>query len=83
MKSATSKDSKAQDKRAKATLADYCARYAVNRPFNSPEVPSLIVAILSGTGREVYNRDGGGTIATFSSTEVARKAIKDITGVWP
>lgn len=76
-------NSKQIDTAAEKTLADYCARYAVNRPIASSEVPSLLVATMSGTGREVYNRDGGGTIAVFSSTESARKAIKKLTGVWP
>ena len=71
------------NKAAEKLLSDYCERYAANRPFSSSAVPSLVVATMSGTGREVYNRDGGGTIATFSSTEAARKAVKKITGVWP
>lgn len=72
-----------KDKAAEERLADYCARYVLNRPFLAPEVPRLIVATISGTGHEVYNRDGGGTIAVFSSTEAARKAIRKLTGVWP
>jgi hypothetical protein len=79
MKNANTKNT---DKAAEKTLADYCARYAVNRPFGSSEIPSLIVATMSGTGREVYNRDGGSVIASFSSTEVARKAVHKLTGVW-
>jgi hypothetical protein len=71
------------DRAAEKTLAIYCENYKINRPFHSAEIPSLVVATMSGTGREVYNRDGGGTIATFSSTESARKAIKKLTGVWP
>ena len=70
------------DTAAEKKLADYVARYAVNRPFNAPAIPSLLVATMSGTGREVYNRDGGGTIAVFSGTEPARKAIHRLTGVW-
>lgn len=77
------KQAKAIDKAAEKALSDYCSRYAVNHPFNSAEVPSLLVATMSGTGREVYNRDGGSTIAVFSSTDSARKAIKKLTGVWP
>ncbi len=71
------------DRAAEKLVADYCARYSVNRPFGSSEVPSLVVDTMSGTGRGVYNRDGGSTIALFSSTEAARKAVRKITGVWP
>ena len=77
-----SKQAKAIDEAAEKTLADYCARYAVNRPFNSAEIPSLTINIM-GTARDVYNRDGGGTIATFSSEQAARKACRKITGIWP
>lgn len=73
----------AADKKALRTLKSYCERYAVNRPFLAPETPDLIVAVLSGTGREVYNRSGGGVIAVFSSTDAARKACHTVTGRWP
>ena len=71
------------DTAAEKKLADYVARYAVNRPFSAPATPSLLVASMSGTGREVYNRDGGGTIAQFSSEQAARKACRKLTGEWP
>lgn len=78
----TSRAAEKIDATAEEILARYCAGYAVNRPAGSAEQPSLLVATLSGTGREVYNRDGGGTIAIFASTESARKAIHKLTGVW-
>lgn len=78
----TKQAAKKIDAAGEKALADYCARYAVNRPFNSAEIPSLTINTM-GTGRDVYNRDGGGTIATFSSTESARKVCRKLTGIWP
>ena len=62
------------DKAATQVVLSYVARYQVNRPFNAPECPSLMNDIMNG-GRNVYNVDGGGTIASFSSAEAANRAL--------
>ncbi len=68
------------DRAATARVQAYAEAYAVNRPFNSPERPDLIVAFPDSFGVRVYNRQEAdvmrSTIATFETEGAALAAVR-------
>ena len=63
------------DKSAGQILEAYVQRYELHRPQGSSPFPNLANDVMSGNGRNVYNIDGGGNIATFTTVGAAESAI--------